>query len=121
MIREFRFRNCTCVNFLTLEFQCWKVNFKTEECSKSADPHLTMQWIKEVEIAKLIDDLMTSQSSTGRRDFTDCDQFDAMIASALKRLPDKHVHFRKRVSLEKQPGHKYHRFLRGRQNCLHDL
>ena len=42
----------------------WKFKFKTEVCSKSADPHLTMHWIKEVEIAKLIDDLMTSQSIT---------------------------------------------------------
>ena len=78
-----------------MEFQFWKVNFETEECSKSADPHLTMLWIKEVEIARSIDDLMTSQSSTGRRDVTDCDMLDAMIASALKRLLDKHVHFRK--------------------------
>ena len=31
-------------NFLdSLEFQSWKVNFKTEVCSKSADPRLTMQ------------------------------------------------------------------------------
>ena len=40
------------------EFQSWKVNFKTEVCSKSAFPRLTMHWIKEVEIAKPIDDLM---------------------------------------------------------------
>ena len=26
----------------SLEFQSWKVNFKTEVCSKSAVPHLTM-------------------------------------------------------------------------------
>ena len=43
----------------SVEFQSWKVNFKSEVCSKSADPHLTMQWIKEVEIAKSIDDLVT--------------------------------------------------------------
>ena len=30
-----------------MEFQNWKVNFKTEVWTKSADPHLTMQWIKE--------------------------------------------------------------------------
>ena len=36
----------------SMEFQSWNVNFKTEVCSKSADPHLTMHWIKEVEIAK---------------------------------------------------------------------
>ena len=35
-----------------MEFQSWKVNFKTEVCSKTADLQLTMQWIKEVEIAE---------------------------------------------------------------------
>ena len=30
----------------SLEFQSWKVNFKTEVCSKSADPRLTVPWIK---------------------------------------------------------------------------
>ena len=41
--------------------------------------------------------------------------FDAMIASALKRLLDEHVHIRKRVSVEEQRAQKYGRFLRGRQ------
>ena len=59
-----------------------------------------MHWMKEVEIAKSIADLMTSQSITGRPDFPDCDMLDAMIASALKRVRDKHVHFRKYVSVE---------------------
>ena len=45
-----------------------------------------MHWIKEVEIAKSIDDLMTSQSITGRRDFSDYGMLDGMIASALNRL-----------------------------------
>ena len=31
----------------SMEFQCWKVNFKTEVCSKSAHAHLTMHWIKK--------------------------------------------------------------------------
>ena len=97
-----------------------KVNFKTEVCSKTADPLLTMQWIREVEMAKSIDDLMTSQSITWRKVFSDNDMLDAMIASALKRLLDKHVHFRKRVSVEEQRAQKYDRFVRGRQNCLHD-
>ena len=47
----------------------WKVNFKTEVCARSAFPHLTLHWIKEVEIAKSIDELMTSRSITGRTDF----------------------------------------------------
>ena len=58
---------------------------------------------------------MTSQSTTGRRDFTDYDMHDAMVASASKRLFDKHVHFRKRVSVEEQRDQKYDRFFRGRQ------
>ena len=35
---------------------------------------------------------------------------DAMIASALKRLLDKHVLLRKRASVEEQLAHKYDRF-----------
>ena len=98
-----------------MKFQSWKVNFKTEACAKTADPHLTMLWIKEVGIAKSIDDRMTSRSIVGRKDFPNYDVLDAMIASALKRLLDKHVHFRKRVSVEEQRAPKYDRFLRTRQ------
>ena len=50
----------------------------------------------------------------GRTDFPDCDMLDAMIASALKRLVDKHIRFRKKVSVEEQRAQKYDRFLRGR-------
>ena len=53
----------------SLEFERWKVNFKTEVCSKTADPNLTMQGIKEVETAKSIGELMTSRSIAGRTDF----------------------------------------------------
>ena len=44
----------------SLKFQSWKVNFKNEVCARTADPQITMHWIKEVEIAKSIDELMTS-------------------------------------------------------------
>ena len=57
-----------------------------------------MQWIKEVEIAKSIGELITSRSMVGRADFPDYDMLDAMMASALKKFLDKHVHFRRRVS-----------------------
>ena len=67
----------------SLKFQSWKVNFKTEVCSKTADPHLNMHWIKEIETAKSIVDLMTSQSITGRTDFPDCDMLDVMIPSRM--------------------------------------
>ena len=50
----------------SLDFQCRKVNFKTEVCSDSVWPTVTMLWNKEVEIAKSVDDLMTSQSIEGR-------------------------------------------------------
>ena len=44
------------------DFQCWKTNFKTEVRSNSGCPTIAMLWIKEVEVAKSVDDLMTSQS-----------------------------------------------------------
>ena len=69
----------------SVEFQSWKVNFKTEVCSKTAYPHVTTHWIKEVEIAKSIDELLTSRSIVGRDYFLDFDMLDAMISSALKK------------------------------------
>ena len=63
--------------------ESWKVNFKTEECSKSADLHLAMHWIKEVEVAYLIHEHMTSRSIMERTDFPGYDMLDAMIATAL--------------------------------------
>ena len=78
----------------SMKFRSWKVNFKAEVCSKTADLQLTVQWIEEIVIAKSIDELMTSRSIVERTDFTDYDMLDAMIASALKKLLDKNVHFR---------------------------
>ena len=77
----------------SLEKQSWKVILETDACSETAVPHLTVHWIKEGEIAKSIDDLMTSRSVTGRTDFPDDDMLDAIFASALKKLLT-HVHFR---------------------------
>ena len=40
-------------NFLdSMDFQSWKVNFRTWVCLRTADPQITMLWIKKVEIAK---------------------------------------------------------------------
>ena len=39
-----------------LEFQSWKVNFRSEVCLRTADPQITILWIKEVDIAKPIDE-----------------------------------------------------------------
>ena len=68
----------------------------------------------DVEIAKSIDDLLTSQSSTGRERFTHYEMLDVKIASALKRIITS-VHFRRRASVEEQRVQEYDRFLRGRQ------
>ena len=92
-----------------MEFQSWKVNFRTEVCLRTADRQITMLWIKEVEIAKSIDELMTSRSIV-EHDFPDFDILDAMIASALKKLLITHVHFRKRASVKVQRAQKLDRF-----------
>ena len=99
----------------SVEFQSWKVNFRTEVCPRTADPQITMYWIKEVEIAKSIDELMTSRWSVERSDFPDFDMFDAMIASALKNLLNTQIHCRKRARVEEQRAQKHDRFLPGRQ------
>ena len=99
-----------------MEFQSWKVNFETEVCSKTStsSSHNTADQ-KKLREQKSIDGLVTSQSITGRKDFSDYDMLEAMTASALKRLLDKHIHLRKRVSVEEQRAQQYDRFSRGRQ------
>ena len=78
----------------SMEFQSWKVNFKTEVCATSQFPHITMHWITEVHMAKSTHDLVTSRSITGRTDFADYDLLDAKIVSALKKLITN-MHFRR--------------------------
>ena len=97
-----------------VHFQCWRVNFKTEECESTRFPQLTMSWINEVEMEKSIDDLMTSQSIEGRRDFPDFELLDARITSALRKIIIN-TSFKRRVSVEEQRAQKKNRFLRGRQ------
>ena len=46
----------------TSDFQCWKTNSEPETCSCSGCPTIAMFWIKEVEVSKSVDDLVTSQS-----------------------------------------------------------
>ena len=99
----------------SMEFQSWKCNFRTEVCMRTADPQVTMLWIKEVEVAKSIDELVTSRSITGQHNFPEFDLLDAMIASALKKLINTQSTIRKRVCVEEQRAQKDDRFLRGRQ------
>ena len=98
-----------------MECQIWKINFRTEVCLRTADPQVTALWHKESEIAKSIDELVTSRSITGQHNFLIFDVLDAMIASALKKLLNTQSHFRKRASVEEQRAQSSDRFLRGRQ------
>ena len=99
------------------EVQSWIVNFRTEVCSKAKNPTLALQWIKEIETAKSLEDLITPKSITGK-DFLDYEELDLMMAAALKRFYNKHTHFRKRISVVEQRAQKDNRFLRGKTNCL---
>ena len=56
-------------------------------------------WIKEVEVAKSVDDLMTSRSLKGLA-FPNCEMLDAKIASALKRIISD-PYFGRRISMLK--------------------
>ena len=46
-------------------FACWKIRFNTEVCTCSQFPTEAMQWIKEVEMVELVDELKTSSSVRG--------------------------------------------------------
>ena len=99
-----------------MEFESWKVNFKTEVCAKTTNPQITMSWITEVEKAKSIDESSTSQSILWRTDFPDCEMLDVMIASASKKILNSHIQFLKRICVEEQQrAQKDDRFLRGGQ------
>ena len=94
-------------------FACWKIRFKTEVCTCSQFPTKALQWIKEVEMADSVDDLMSS-SSTRCIPMPNLDVLDARIASALNKIIHN-SHFKRRISLEEQEAQKQDRFLRGRQ------
>ena len=77
---------------------------------RTAERQVTMLWIKEVEVAKSIEELVTSRSITGQHSVPDFDMLDAMIASALKKLLNTQSNFLKRGSVEEQRAQKDERF-----------
>ena len=83
------------------EFKSWIVKFRTEVCSKAKTPTRALQWLREIEAAKSLDDLITPKSMIGK-DFPDYEELDLMMAPALKRCYDKQTHFRKTISVEEQ-------------------
>ena len=88
----------------SIESHNWKVNFRTDVCIRTADPEVTMLWIKEVEIAESIDEFVTSRSVTGQPYFLDFDLLDAMIASASTRSHSEKEQVSKSSEL-KNPTH----------------
>ena len=101
-------------------FQAGKSTSRLKYVLKQQILNLTMHWIKEVEMAKSIDDLMTSRPITVRTDLTNHDMLDATIATALKKHL-KSVHFRKRVRVEVQRPQKIRPILTREANCIHDV
>ena len=71
-----------------------------------------MLWIQEVEVAKSVDDLMTSQP-IGVYVFHNLEMLDAKIVSALRTISNQY--FRRRINVEEQKAQTQDRFLRGRQ------
>ena len=62
-------------------------------------PTEAMLWIKEVEMVESVGDLKSSCSIRGIRT-PDCEELDAMNASALNRIIHN-THFKKKVSLRR--------------------
>ena len=80
------------------EFQTWIVNFRTEVCSKAKHPTRALQWVKEIEAAISLDDLITPKSITGQ-DFPDYEELDLIWRQHWKRCYEsKHTSERRSVS-----------------------
>ena len=73
-----------------------------------------------MEMVDSLDESKSSRSVYGK-DFSNFEMLDAKIASALLNKIIQNSHFEKKVSLEEQKAQKEDRFLRGRQDRLHDL
>ena len=77
-----------------------------------------MLWNKEVEIAKSIDELVTSRSITGQPKFPDFDMLDAMKASALRKLPSQHaVKFPEKSKCRRAASSEFRPILTRKTNC----
>ena len=67
---------------------------------RTVEPQVFILWIKEVQVANSIDELVPSRSITGQHNFPDFDVLDAKIASALKKFINTQSIFRERASFE---------------------
>ena len=89
------------------------MNFQTEVCSNREIQCSHCSGSRKSKQPKLLDDLVTPKSITGK-DFPDYEELDLMMAAVLKWCYDKHTHFRKKIRVEEQRAQKDNRFLRGR-------
>ena len=79
-----------------------------------------MHWIKEVEIAKPIDELMTSRSIV-KKDFPDFDKIDAMIASCIENASQHADTLPKKSKCRRAECSEVRPILTRKTNCVHDL
>ena len=103
----------------TLDIQCCKTNFTTEVCSCSGCSTGAVLWIIEVDVAKSVDDLMTSQAIEGHA-LVDFEMLAAKIASALKRIITNQK-FRRRANVQEQHAPKNQQISMKKTDCLYDL
>ena len=66
-------------------FACWKIRFKTEDCSCSQFPTEAMQWIKELELVESVDESRSSSSTRGIS-MPNFEVLDVRIASARNKI-----------------------------------
>ena len=72
-------------------------------CSGSSRSSDATSWIREIDAAQTLDDLKTSQSTTGNQ-YTDFEMLDDKEASALKEDLNEHEHQEKNRKLPKKTG-----------------
>ena len=106
------FRNCSLKHSRRCRLH-WKTHFQTEVCSGSSHQPEAMPWMKEVEMATPVDDLMTSRSITRRIYPT----HDARIATKLKNIIQNSI-LRWKVHLEEQKAQKEDDFSVPRRSCM---
>ena len=100
-------------------FACWKIRFKTEVCTFSQFRTEAMHWIKEVEMADSVDDLMYSSSIRGIQ-MPNFEVLDARIASALNKII-QNTRFKKKSQSGGIKGPKRGPFPSRKTDCLPDL
>ena len=99
------------------ELQIWIVNFWTDDCSKAKSLARALQWIKEIEAAKSLDDLITPKSITGKN-VTVYAELDVLMATELKRCYNEYPQIRRMIRATSSKGQP---ISQRQSECLFDL